>query len=96
MVNVVVVVGIVMVDDEDDEDIVDVDTYDDEEIVDEEETIEGQAKTTPDADDQAKSVIEHSDDDDELSDGEEPNTNGNPFPIEELLEELEDDELDEG
>ena len=50
---------------------------------------------TADPDDQAKSVIEHADDDDELSDGEEPNINGTPSPLEELLEELDDDELDE-
>ena len=65
------------------------DTYD------EEETIEGQAISTPDPEDQAKYVIEHADDDDELSDGEEPNMNGNPSPLEELLEKLDDDELDE-
>ena len=64
------------------------DTYD------EEETIEGQAITTPDPDDQAKSVIEHADDDDELSDGDEPNMNGNLSPLEELLEELDDDDLE--
>jgi hypothetical protein len=62
---------------------------------DEEETIEGQAISTPDPDDQAKSVIEHADDDDdELSAGDEPNMNGNPSPLEELLEELDDDDLE--
>ena len=61
-------------------------------IDEEEESNDGQAKTTPsDVEDQAKSAIEHSD---ELNVGEEPKTNVNPAPSVEwlLLEERDDEE----
>jgi len=57
----------------------------------EEETTDGQAITASEPDDQAKSVIEQVDEDEELTVGEEPNTNWMPSPPNELLEELDDE-----